>query len=415
MRPPVSRRRYVHLFGVSALAALAGCSGGDASSDDGTDGESSTDDTGSTEDGGLDAGSGPDTWEPGRFVRPGHYEVELYQEGLGDGTLVWGVEDVDDESAVISIDYDHGPQQYQSTHTVDQGNLEAALLGTPVWMFLVQTTYAPELHQYADESLEVGASWTFTTADGELRYEITGTDTHAGIDCYVSEVTLDDHLYRETCIAPAHGLALHSAMYDDDGAVVYGQTVVDYSDTAPTGSGSATESWSGLLDWTNLPQTKPGEYQFDVTDAADGDSTLVWDLYEEPGGEYTVAISHAFDDRVFDATVVDENPGGAVLFESDVPDFYSSYGVGGPAFDLLGHHRQSIAVGDEFVDGDARWTVVDAFDAFGVLVFEIDAEDADGELTLQVAPELEAPIYAKRTTSQGSVEYEVELTDFESY
>lgn len=409
MQSELCRRGYLQALGASVLAGLAGCTGG------GTDDAGEADDGAGT--GSGEAGDGSNTWEPGRFDRPGYYAFEVYNQAQGTGTLIWAVERADEETATVTIDYDHGDQQYRSTHTVEHDAVEQELALTPVWILLIQTMYAPELDQYSSESLEVGAGWSVPTPEGEFRYEITGTETHAGLECYVSEVRLGGDLHRETCIAPDHGMALHTAVYDGDGEVAYSQTLTEYSETVPAdfgGDGAGTERWNERVDWTNLPQAVPGRYAFEVEGAAVEDGSLVWDFLEERDGERTVAVTYEHDGGVFEATVTDQSPGGAVLFEPDTPEFFSAYGVGGPAFDLLRHHTNSIAVGDSFESGDSQWEVHDAGTHFDVLTFDVTAHDGTSTQELRVAPELAAPVTAWKADG-GTVQYDVELIDFEPY
>ena len=413
MQSELNRRRCLQAIGTSVLAVTAGCTSGlldDALPTDGGvgDGEGSGDGT-----------DGSDTWVPGRFDRPGYYAFEVYNQQQGSGTLIWAVERVGEETATITVDYDHGDAQYRSTHTVDQDGAEQELATTPVWALLIHTMYAPELQQYSQESLEVGAGWSAPTGEGMLEYEITGTNTHAGLECYVSEVRLGGDLMRETCIAPDHGMALHTAVYDGDGEVAYSQTLTEYHEEVPAEFASEdteSERWNEPVDWTNLPQAVPGRYAFEVTGEAVEDGSLVWDFLEDHGDEKTVEITYEHDDGVFEATVTDDSPGGAVFAEPDVPEFFATYGTFGPAFELLAHHRNSITVGDSLEAGGGQWEVHDSGTHFDVLTFDISAEDDERTRELRVAPELAAPVSARLTdTETGDVQYDVELIDFEPY
>ena len=413
MQSELNRRRCLRAIGASVLAVTAGCTDGlpdDAlPTDDGVgDGE-----------GRGDGADGSDTWVPGRFDRPGYYGFEVYNQQQGEGTLIWAVEHADEESATITIDYDHGDTQYRSTHTVDHDATEQELATTPVWILLAQTMYTPELEQYGQESLEVGAGWSVPTPEGEFRYEITGTNTHAGLECYVSEVRLGGDLMRETCIAPDHGMALHTAVYGDDEEVAYSQTLTEYHEEVPealSGGEADAERWTDSVDWTNLPQAVPGRYAFEVAGDAVEDGSLVWDFREDHGDEKTVDVTYEHDDGVFETTITDGNPEGEILMDPGAPEFFSTYGVSGPAFELLTNHRNSIAVGDSLESGGGRWEVHDSGSQFGVLTFDIEAEDDERTRELRVAPELAAPVFVQQAdTETGAVQYDVELVDFEPY
>ena len=217
------KRSVLLVAAVSLTLVLAGCTGsipgtGGAAADTTTDGS----DPGSGEDGGAGDGDVPGTvagdgsWEPFRFDRPGTYTFDVFVEGEGEGSLVWDVEELSENEMTATVTYDVGDTRFEQTVTGDSDAVFGELLYTPAGALLLTTTMTPG-SWYGDRDLSVGDGWSYQTSEGSGSFEVTGTDSVGGIACYTTEMIVDGTTLHEACIAPDHGIAPHSAYYNDDG------------------------------------------------------------------------------------------------------------------------------------------------------------------------------------------------------
>jgi hypothetical protein len=195
------------------------------SSDDGDDGaddrEGSDDVDDEVGDDEPDEGSvddAADRWNALEFESPATYTYDVFLEDEGSGTLVWDVQQVSGDRVTVRIDYQVGDVSYQSTVTGTPETVRQQTMMTPAGVLLMLTMYTP-MTWYADQDLTVGNEWSIATDDGTMRFEVTGTDTYAGVQCYATEVTIDGTTQHESCISPDLGLAPYSAWYDENGAL----------------------------------------------------------------------------------------------------------------------------------------------------------------------------------------------------
>jgi hypothetical protein len=241
----ISRRRLLPLV-AAWLVALAGCatvtdldgSDGGADDDPGADEPGADDGDGSGGDGAGDSDFGPGdggdtppagTWGPFAFDRPGKYTFEVYSEPDGEGTLVYDVRELDDDTVTVAIDYETADTSYEQTITAAEDEVRGQLLFTPAGPPLFSTVYTPGLI-FAGEELEVGDGWSYSDSSGSSSVRITGTTTVGGLACYTTEMKSDGMTVHESCLAPGHGVAPYSAYYDDEGAVTSRIELVSYEE-----------------------------------------------------------------------------------------------------------------------------------------------------------------------------------------
>jgi hypothetical protein len=61
-----------------------------------------------------------------------------------------------------------------------------------------------------------------------MSFAVTGTDTVGGVDCYTSEIRINDDIFHEACFSPDRGLAPYTAYYEDSGDVSFSMELVSY-------------------------------------------------------------------------------------------------------------------------------------------------------------------------------------------
>lgn len=229
---------------VAVLVLTAGCltgggaapespdasAGGDGASGDGAGGDSGSGDGASDGGSGDDAPDSTDSageWEPFAFDQPARYEYEVFMEGDGTGTIVWDVQSVTDGEYTVTLVYEMGDERYESTATGTKDTVVQQFFTNPGGIVLVTTMSQPAVW-YEGRELSTGTKWSYSTPQGSASFAITGTDTIAGVDCWRSEMKINDSVFHEACFSPDLGLAPYAAYYGEDGTLEMSLTLVDY-------------------------------------------------------------------------------------------------------------------------------------------------------------------------------------------
>ena len=241
--------KTVTILVTALLVVVAGCTGAGPAA--GGDGEATTTETttatttaadatgggdsgeaderdGGTDDDGDASGDEGAYWAPFEFDRPATYTYDIYVADEGEGTLVWDVQEVTGEEVTVRVEYELGGESFESTTTGDRETVRSQLLMTPAGPFVLTTLLAPTMAFYEGEELAVGNRWAYASDEGSLSFEVTGTDTVAGVDCYTTEMRQNETVVHESCIAPDLGLAPRVAYYDEDGSEEFEVVLVEY-------------------------------------------------------------------------------------------------------------------------------------------------------------------------------------------
>jgi hypothetical protein len=212
---------------------LAGCVGGVNVDDDSTT-VATTSSSGGSGSGGGGSGGGssngdlePGTWSVLDFDQPATYTYDIFVEGDGEGSLVWDVQSVDGDTITVRTVYELGGERFESTITGTRETVQSQLYTNPAGVLLLTTMLTPSAW-YADRELEVGSGWSYQTPEGSSSFEVTGVDTHAGVDCFASEMRVDGTVLYEGCFSPDLGLAPYTAYYNEDGSLSMEMVLVSY-------------------------------------------------------------------------------------------------------------------------------------------------------------------------------------------
>ncbi|MDG5820819.1 hypothetical protein [Natronococcus sp. A-GB7] len=246
-----TRRQVLTLCGSATAIGIAGCLGdgddtetddhNDDSGDDiddtetGDDNDGSGDDTG-TEDDGDDSGNGSvadltlaDTPHTGR------YEFEVAD--LGIEQFVWEVQEIDGDEATVDVTSDLGSDFLEEetitvTPIIPDGFSDGRPLNEDLDIDELTSARFGDLwypiNDFANvdlSTLSVGDTWEET---GGLNYEVTDTDSHAGLDCLVVERRIIDELDFEYCVSTEHAMILYSADFDETGEILHELTLTSY-------------------------------------------------------------------------------------------------------------------------------------------------------------------------------------------
>lgn len=191
----------------------AGQSGGDdadARSQDGASDDTDTDDS----DGSSDA-IGDGTYGLFEFERPGVYTYDIATAEEGEGQLVVDVQQVSGDQATVKVNYELGEQSFETTTSGSKDQIRRQLFTTPAGAFLIATVM-PTAGYYADRELKVGDGWSYSGEDGSASFEVTGTETYGGVECYASEMRHNDTVIHEACVSPDHGITPYVVYYDEE-------------------------------------------------------------------------------------------------------------------------------------------------------------------------------------------------------
>ncbi|EMA43621.1 hypothetical protein [Halococcus saccharolyticus] len=207
--------------------------GDNQSSDDVTVNDSTADDTTSSN-GGADSSSvssaldSEEEWfnlsKPGRYV----FEIESAEEGTG--SMSFETTEVSNGQATVSFQYDLGEESFESTVTGPVGEVEPQIATSPAYAYLTAIRLGGVTAGMLSggEDLQVGNEFSQQSAEGSMHIEVTGTDSYAGVECYVIESRVNETLTQETCTQQAFSSAPYVAFYDENGNLEQRIELVEY-------------------------------------------------------------------------------------------------------------------------------------------------------------------------------------------
>lgn len=214
-------RKMLLTLVIAISVALAGCGSGDSpSADNANDGNNGGDNPGGDN---PDGGSGNGGTGDGgmvdffQFDQPARYVYDVNFDG-DTGQVVWDVKSVEGNKITVYVSYDVGGDTYESTITGTKENIQGQLLYTPAGTFMMLGMFSPMFGYYDGKELYVGKTWSYTAPDGSgsMSFEVTGTKTYAGVECYDSQLKINQSVIQEACFSPDLGLAAYTAWYDED-------------------------------------------------------------------------------------------------------------------------------------------------------------------------------------------------------
>ena len=161
-----------------------------------------------------------ETWEP-YDLKAGtsyNYEFEFLEnnEVSSEGTV--NIQVGNPEVTITStIDGSEMEQMYNNSDEISQ-NFITGISQTPLGGFLYQPLWTGA---FSDQELETGASWSFSSNEGSIYFEVTGTNSFAGIQGHVIEAEFTDGSETtamwETCITYDLPLPLMTWVSDENG------------------------------------------------------------------------------------------------------------------------------------------------------------------------------------------------------
>ncbi|WP_226039594.1 hypothetical protein [Natrinema sp. DC36] len=225
--------RTLLTLAVVLSVALAGCTGMGGV---GVGGDGENDGTGSSTGDGDDLNSmvgAEDDWF--NLSRPGHYAFDLagMDEETGEqvsGQLVYDIEDAGEE-VTVSVDYEFGDEQYQSTITSPRDEVMGQLFLTPAHAPVLALQSASVLYYFemGFTNPAVGNRKQTTTDEGTQITEVTEKRSYAGLECVFVETTVDGERSQQSCLRGSDGgSAPYVATYTEEGELELEVELVEY-------------------------------------------------------------------------------------------------------------------------------------------------------------------------------------------
>ena len=228
-----TRREMLALGGTATAIGLAGCLGNGDDTDDG-----SGDDGAGTGGGNGDDGHGtPAGLTLADTPRTGRYEFAV-SGAPGYERFIWDVQETDGDEATVDVTIDLGsgfleeetitvtpiiPEGFTSgrplNETLDIDDLTNARFGD-VWY---------PINQFANvdlSTLSVGDTWDESVLD----MEVTGTDSHAGLDCLVVEASIFDELESRHCVSTEHAIVVRGERIEGQDEPISEVTLTSYDE-----------------------------------------------------------------------------------------------------------------------------------------------------------------------------------------
>lgn len=206
----------------------SGDSNGEPSGDGGDTGASNGNGADTSAGDGTDSAVGDDSqleddWF--NLSEPGYYEFDLagMDPETGEqvtGRLVYDAEAAGNDELTVSVDYEFGSEQFQSTTTAPADEISAQLFLNEAYapIATLQGVSLMYLFEMGFTDPAVGNYKQSTTDEGTQTTKVTETRTYAGLECFFVETTLDGDPIQEGCIRGSEGgIAPYAATYTDEG------------------------------------------------------------------------------------------------------------------------------------------------------------------------------------------------------
>ena len=248
--------------------------------------------------------SGNEAGSDYRFSAGESYTFDVVR-GESAGSASWTVTEVDGDRVTVELrsefDGEFRSETVTGTHTgiynlqeIQPGGLTFPIARTA--RLLV-----------GNHSLEPGEEWTTTLAgpafdreDGDstptpVTVEVTGTATHAGIECSTIEVRFDSVIVIEGCVNKDYPFALRTVFYDEsksEGTVFLESTLIDYSENGggltTTGSATGADETAGTNNETAGESGATGSERAVCPSLTDAERAR----YDEPESPFIATFEH---------------------------------------------------------------------------------------------------------------------------
>lgn len=122
----------------------------------------------------------------------------------------------------LSMDGMSNQQTFTGTRTEVQRQMLSSQVGTILAPLTTMTGF------YGGRPLQIGQSWTYSSEQATANFEVTGTDSYAGVECFVTEASLNGTVVHQACVSPDRGLAPYVAYYDESGTFTFEMILTSY-------------------------------------------------------------------------------------------------------------------------------------------------------------------------------------------
>ncbi|EMA52787.1 MULTISPECIES: hypothetical protein [Halococcus] len=164
------------------------------------------------------------------FEQPGTYTYEVTTGGADgqkqSGEYVIDVVQAAEDQYEVQVSFSMGEMSNQQTFTGTRQAIQQQMLSSQVGAFLAPL--ATMTGFYGGRPLQVGQSWSYSSQQGTVGFEVTGEDSYAGVDCFVPQASVNGTTVHEACVSPDRGLAPYTAYYDESGTLTFEMELTSY-------------------------------------------------------------------------------------------------------------------------------------------------------------------------------------------
>ena len=122
----------------------------------------------------------------------------------------------------LSMDGMDNQQTFTGTRTEVQQQMLSSQVGSLLAPLTTMTGF------YGGRTLQAGQSWSYSTEEGTASFEVRGSDSYAGVECSVTEASVNGSVVHEACVSPDRGLAPYVAYYDESGTLTFEIELTSY-------------------------------------------------------------------------------------------------------------------------------------------------------------------------------------------
>lgn len=144
------------------------------------------------------------------------------------GRLIWDIQEIDQNTYTIDIEYSLGDESYQSTLTGDKDEIRGQIASTPAGIIMMASFFS-FAGAYRVQQLKPGNQWLQTYQGDTVTYRVIGQENYAGVNCYTTEITHNQKPIHRGCFSPNLGLTAHTALYNETGQKTMEMKLKEYS------------------------------------------------------------------------------------------------------------------------------------------------------------------------------------------
>lgn len=162
--------------------------------------------------------------------KPGKYVFEIENDEGESGEASFETTKVTNGKATVTVKYELGDESSEQTVTGPVGDVTSQFALSPAYLYLAaaQVGGFGTSALAGGENLEVGNEFSRQSEGSSLNIKVTGTDSYAGVDCYVVKTKTNGTLTQQICTPKPGSSAPYVARYDENGTFEQRIELIEY-------------------------------------------------------------------------------------------------------------------------------------------------------------------------------------------